>query len=122
MKFVILLVGIFIVGVSATFLMFPAIADDMIKWVDDKRHLLYVAAVRFLFGCILIAGADVTEFPEVIWWLGVVFVIAAALLAVFPVANIHKIMQWWLGRSRLSIRISVSVGVALGWFIVWSVL
>lgn len=122
MKFLVLLVGIFIIGICMTYFVFPRLAEDLITWVGEKRNLMYMVATRFVVGIILMAGAGTTHFPTAIWWLGIVFVAAGLLLLFFPAENIKRITAVWLDRSNGVIRAWVAIPLAIGIFVVASVL
>jgi uncharacterized membrane protein len=122
MKFLVLLVGIFLISVCMTFFIFPTLIDDLIKWVGKKRHLLVIVAVRLICGSILIAGAGTTRFPTAIWWLGILFIAAGLLLLFFPADTIKRITTVWLDRSTTVIRSWVAIPMAIGIFVVYSVM
>lgn len=122
MKFLVLLVGIFLIGICMTFFMFPTLVTELIKWVGKKRNLLVIVAIRLTVGSILIAGADTTRFPAPIWWLGVVFVAAGLLLLFFPADTIKRITTVWLDRPAGIIRSWIAIPMVLGIFIVYSVM
>ena len=122
MKFLVLLVGIFLISVCMTFFIFPTLIDDLIKWVGKKRHLLVIVAIRLICGSILIAGADTTRFPTAIWWLGMLFIAAGLLLLFFPADTIKRITTVWLDRSTTVIRSWVALPMAIGIFVVYSVM
>jgi hypothetical protein len=122
MKFLVLLSGIFIVSACLTFFIFPALVQELIKWVGIKRHLNYIVLIRLVTGTILMLGAETTRYPTVIWWLGVLFIVAAMLLLVFPADTIKKITGVWLDRPALVVRSWVSLPLLLGGFVVYSVM
>lgn len=122
MTFLILLVGIFIVGTCLAFFMFPGLVDELIDWLGRQRNLYIVVAIRLLVGIVLLAGAADTRFPTAIAVLGGLFVAAAVLLAVLPAERIKRITEVCLHRSVLVIRCWVLVPMALGVFIIAAVL
>jgi phosphate starvation-inducible membrane PsiE len=122
MKFLVLLVGIFTISASITFFMFPGLIDELIKWVGKKRNLLYVVLIRLTSGTILVAGAHTTHHPTLIWWLGVLFIVAGMVLLFFPAKTIKRITTVWLSRSTAIQRAWVAIPVAIGAFVVYSVM
>jgi len=122
MTFVILLVGIFIVGTCLAFMMFPGLVDDLIDWLGRQRNLYLVVLLRLAFGIVLLLGAADTRFPTAIWWLGALFIAAGILLAVLPADRIKRISEVFLRRSVAVIRCWVLLPLALGVFIIASVL
>ncbi len=122
MKFLVLLVGIFIIGICMTYFVFPRLIEDLIQWVGEKRNLLYMAATRLVLGIILLLGADTTNYPTAIWWLGILFVAAGLLLLFFPADAIKRITAVWLDRPIAVIRAWVMIPLAIGIFVVASVM
>ncbi len=122
MKFLVLLVGIFIIGICMTYFVFPRLIEDLINWVGEKRNLLYMVATRLVVGIILVAGADTTRYPTAVWWLGILFVAAGLLLLLFPADTIKRITAAWLDRSTRVIRAWVMIPLAIGIFVVASVM
>jgi hypothetical protein len=122
MTFLILLVGIFIVGTCMAFFIFPGLVDDLIEWLGRQRNLYLVAAIRLGVGAILLLGAGGTRFPGAIWWLGILFIAAAALLLLLSPERVVGISERFLRSSVGMIRLWVFLPLALGIFILASVL
>jgi hypothetical protein len=122
MKFLVLLSGIFISGVCVTFFMYPSLVEELIKWVGKKRNLITIVLIRLVNGGILMMGAETTRLPTLIWWLGVLFIAAAILLLVFPADTIKRMTGVWLDRSPLVIRAWVTLPLAIGVLVIYSVL
>jgi len=116
------MVGLFIVGVASAFFLFPSLVDDLIKWCEKKRHLLLVVVERTLVGITLLAGAGATAYPQAIWWLGAAFIAGAVVLAVFPAKTIQQILVSLTHGSMLVVRMYVLLFLALGAFILHSVI
>ena len=113
MKFLVFLVGLMLVAVSSAYFMFPALVEDLQKWIDDKGHLRWIIGLRFLWGLVLMFGAHTTAYPTAIWWLGLVAVLAAVALVFFPPATIRKILAWALNRPAHIVRAWVLVAIRL---------
>ena len=122
MTFLILLVGIFIVGTCLAFFVSPLLVDELILWLGKKRNLNYVVAIRLYVGIVLLVGAAQTAFPTAIVSLGALFVAAALLLLVFPADRIKAITELFLERSALVVRLWVMLPLLLGAFIIYSVI
>lgn len=122
MKLLVLLSGIFIVSTCMAFFIFPSLVEELIKWVGRKRNLNYVVFLRLLSGTILILGANTTRYPTAIFYLGILFIVGALVLLVFPATTIKKLTRSWLDRASWVVRSWVLLPLALGAFILVSVL
>lgn len=122
MKFLVLLVGIFIVSACMTFFIFPALVEELIKWMGKKRNLHYVVLIRLVTGTILLLGAASTRFPGIIGLLGALYLAAAVLLLLYPADKIGELTKKWLDRPPLVVRLWVMLPLVLGIFVVYSVL
>jgi hypothetical protein len=122
MKLLIFLVGLFIVGVASAYFMFPSLVESLIKWSEKRQNLNYSVVLRVVIGVILITGAPVTAYPVAIWWLGAFFITAGLILALWPAESIQRILAYMLERPVMIIRAWVLVVVALGAFILHSVM
>lgn len=122
MKFLVLLTGIFVISACMTFFIFPALVEELIKWVGKKRNLNYLVLIRFVVGCILVLGADSTRYPTFIWWLGAFLIAAAVVLLLMPADTIRKLTEVWLNRPPLVVRGWVLLPLSIGFVIVYSVM
>ena len=122
MTLLVLLVGIFILGTCLAFFVSPSLVEELIVWLGRQRNLYAVVALRLIFGLLLVVGAPQTHYPSVIAALGYLFIAAAVLLAVLPAAKIRSITEYFLDRSHWVVRAWVLLPMALGIFIICSVL
>ena len=122
MTFLVLLAGIFILGTCLAFFVSPSLVEELIVWLGEQRNLYLVVALRFILGLIFVIGAPQTDFPLVIRGLGCLLILAAVLLAVLPAERIKAITAYCLDRPVWIVRLWVSGPMALGMFVIYSVL
>ena len=122
MAFLVLLVGIFILGTCLAFMFSPALVDELITWLGDKRHLNYVAAIRLCAGAILLVGAPQTAYPQAIGAIGILLILAALVIVLFPAEKIKKITEYFLERPTAIIRLWILGPMLLGAFVIFSVI
>lgn len=122
MAFLVLLVGIFILGTCLAFMFSPSLVEELITWLGVKRHLHYVAAIRLVAGAILLMGAQQTAYPQAITAIGILLIVAALVIVLFPAEKIKKITEYFLGRPTAIIRLWIMGPMLLGMFVVYSVI
>ena len=122
MKFLVLLAGIFIVSVCVTFFLFPSLVEELIKWVGRKRNLNYIVALRLSCGTIFLLGADTTRYPQTIWWLGILFIVAGLVLLAFRAKTIRELTAIWLDKPAFVVRSWVALPLTLGIFVIYAVM
>jgi len=122
MEFLVLLVGIVMLGVSAAVFLFPGVLVDVLSVVDRRRNHYYIAVFRVILGTILVVGAATTGFPVAIRWIGYVLIAAGVALVVVPPPYTQRIARWWGGRTLAVVRLWMLLPLALAIFIVASTL
>ena len=122
MTFLLLVAGIFILGTCLAFFVSPSLVEELIVWLGEQRNLYYVVALRFALGLLFVIGAPQTDFPLAIRGLGCLLILAAVLLAVLPADRIKSITAYCLERPVWIVRLWVSVPMALGMLVIYSVL
>jgi len=82
-----------------------------------------IAAVRVLFGVILIRAAAASRAPKTLRILGAVIVlagVATALTGLVAIERVHAIVDWWVQQGSWFVRLSTVPILALGSFIAYA--
>ena len=122
MQTVIILLGIFILGMGVLLLIQPR---RILDWLVDRVETswLYAGAiiVRLLLGAVLIAFAPLSRFPlalEVVGWIALV---AALALLLMGRGSFARLVRWAFGLPGGLVRITGVVAVLFGAFLIYAV-
>lgn len=114
-------VSIFVVGMGVFGLASPSgIAAFVLRW-RSKTGLWTASLGRLVFGVALWLVAPTSRAPVVLQVLAVVSVASALALPLMGVSRFESILSWWSRQSPAFIRSWIALAVALGVFLLWSV-
>ena len=81
--------------------------------------LYVVAAVRIIFGALLLSVASVSRMPRTVRVIGIVIVIAGLVTPFFGVEHSEAVLSWWSSQDALLVRAAAAVLMIAGAFIVY---
>lgn len=94
----------------------------LLGWVDaiwrSSRGVWGVVALRIGLGVLLVLAAPECRYPTAIRVLGVISIVAAALVPVVGLERVHALVKWWAERPPLAIRAWACVAIAFGGFLI----
>jgi hypothetical protein len=114
-------VSIFVACMGVVGLVSPAGMVSFLSRWQSKTGLWVAFVVRLAFGISLWLVAPTSRAPIVLQVLAVVSVVSALALPLIGVSRFKSILSWWLSRSPGFMRVWLAAAVALGVFILWSV-
>ena len=121
MAVLVLLLGVLMTVVGLIGLVEPA---TVLGWIDSmfqKPSGLYVAAlIRFVAGVILVLAAPSTRFPEVIWIIGLIAIVAALSLPLIGFRRVRSLLDWWTKTSAAVIAVSFLLLIVFGGFLIYA--
>lgn len=122
MKFLVLLVGIVLLGAALAVFLFPGVLVDVLSVVDRRRNHYLIALSRVTMGSILAVGAHTTAWPVVIRWIGYFLIAAGIALLLVPQPYTQRIARWWGGKTMAVVRLWMLLPLTLAGVIVASTL
>ena len=114
MVLVALLVGLFIVAMGMFGVAAPHGLLTAIRFVLTPLGLYLVAALRVVFGVILVLVAPSSRAPRVLRPLGLVMLVAGLTIPFFGVDRARAMLDWWSARGPAFMRVWAGLAVALG--------
>ena len=124
MRFLKLLAILFAAGVATIGLvgMFaPSLLLELGRSLRSPTALYIVAAIRVVFGVLLLAVAPASRMPRTLRIIGIVVVIAGLLAPVFGVERTQAVFEWISGQGLSFIQAWVSLAIVFGLFIIYAV-
>jgi hypothetical protein len=122
LKSLAVVLGLVIAAIGAVGLVAPTVLLDLGRSLHTANALYIVAAVRVMFGAVLLLVASVSRTPRVLRVLGAFIVIAGLFTPFFGVERSRAMFDWWSARGSLFTRAWAMVAVAFGLFIVSAVI
>ena len=114
MGFIIAGIGVFGVAAPSAFLEFG-------RSLQTPNVLYIIAAVRVIFGAVLLWVAPVSRTPKILRVLGVLIVIAGVLTPFIGVERPRAMLDWWSTQGPLFTRAWMGVALVFGLFIVYAI-
>lgn len=121
MAVIVAAVSIFVVGVGIFGLASPSgIAAFVLRW-RSKTGLWTASLGRLIFGITLWLVVPTSRAPVVLQVLAVLSVVSALALPLMGISRFESILSWWSRQPPVFIRSWSAVAVAMGVFLLWSV-
>jgi hypothetical protein len=121
MTVLVVAVSILAVGMGVFGLVSPTgIAAFLLRW-RSKTGLWAASIGRLLFGVALWLVAPTSRAPIVLLVLASLSIVSALVLPLLGVSRFDSILSWWSRQSSVFIRSWSAMAVALGVFLLWSV-
>ena len=105
-----------VLGVAA-----PSVLLDFVRSLQTTNAHYIVAAVRLIFGVILLSVASVSRTPKILRVLGAFIIIAGVITPFLGVERHRAILDWYSSQGSLFTRAWGIVAVVFGVFIVYAV-
>ena len=113
--------GLMIAVIGFVGLVNPALILDATKFTLTALGLYIVAAIRIVFGLVLIGAAITSRMPRTLRILGAFIVLAGIITPFFGVERTRAIVEWWSAQSIAFMRTWVSFAIIFGLFIIYAV-
>jgi hypothetical protein len=99
----------------------PALLLEFGRSLQSATALYIVAAIRIVFGVLLLAVAPASRMPKTLRVIGIVIIIAGLLAPVFGVDRTQAMFEWISGQGLSVVQAWVSLAVVFGLFIIYAV-
>ena len=114
MAFLIAALGV--VGVAS-----PSVLLGFGQSLQTPSALLVAAAIRIIFGAVLVWVASASRMPRTLRVIGVLMIIGGILTPVFGVERFQAILSWFSSQGPLLMRAWASIAIVFGLFLVYVV-
>lgn len=114
-------ISIFAAGMGMLGLVSPARMATFVSLWQSKTGLWVAFIVRLAFGVSLWIVAPASRAPVFLQVLAILSVVSSLVLASVGLSRFKSLLSWWSNRSSAFTRVWAAVALALGVFILWSV-
>ena len=121
MKLLAVLFAAAIAAIGLVGMVAPSLLLEFGRSLQSATALFIVAAIRIVFGVLLLAVAPASRMPRTLRILGIVIIIAGLLAPVFGVARTQAMFDWIAGQGLSFVQAWVSLAVVFGLFIIHAV-
>lgn len=84
--------------------------------------LFLAAAIRIVFGGVFVFAAPTSRAPEFVRVIGVIGIVAGVMTPLLRVEQHRKVLDWWVARGPLFMRVWSAVALVLGCVLAYTVL
>ena len=99
------------------------VSPTAFRWVANKfveQGWLYIAVtIRVVIGVLFILAAPETAYPDAIYALGVLFIIAGVFLIFLGKKRLAQILAWWMQHTDKVLRFGALLVVVFGLTIIF---
>jgi len=120
-KLLAMALGLIVAAIGVLGVAAPSVLLDFGRSLQTTNALYIVAAVRVVFGTILLSVAPTSRTPKILRVFGVFIIIAGVITPFFGVERSRAIFDWWSTQGSLFTRTWAIVAVAVGLFIVYAI-
>lgn len=113
--------GLIIVAIGVLGVATPSALLEFGQSLQTTNALYIVAAVRVMFGTVLLWVAPASRTPGILRVLGVFIIVAGLFTPFFGVERSRAMFDWWSIQGPLFTRVWAIVAVVFGLFIVYVV-
>jgi hypothetical protein len=121
MRWLAILVGLIIAALGILGIAAPTTLLDATGFALTKTGLYVAAALRVVFGLVLIAAAAASRLPKTLRVLGALIVVAGVITPFFGLERARAMVDWWSAQGPLFMRAWAALAVIFGLFIVYAV-
>jgi len=120
MQLVATIMSALLAGLGAMGVFYPDLLLEIGRYLSTPNGLLIAAAIRVLFGGLLLTAAATSRAPNLLRVLGAVILIAGLLTPVFGPVRAQRVLQIAAANRGEYVRIGGTFAILLGLAFVWA--
>ena len=113
--------GLVITAIGIVGMANPTLLLDATRFAQTSVGLYIVAAIRVVFGFVLIAAAAASRAPRTLRILGAFIVVAGIITPFFGVERTRAFVEWWSAQGTAFMRTWTALAVIFGLFTIYAV-
>ncbi len=114
------LIGIFMACMGVAIMLNPSVMKKMISFWRKGKKLYAGGLLRVLFGVIFLVSSSQAMFPWVIYILGILMLLGAALIFILGLEKAKAILDWWDRKPHSVLRLMAILILAIGVLVIYS--
>ena len=117
---VILVLGVAVLLIGIAYLLKPDVVRWLLRFFRQGKRIYFVGLIRFALAIVFLLAARECDITWAIAAFGILFLISGLLIFVLGLEKVKSILEWWEGKSVLTLRLLALVTVAIGAAIIFS--
>ena len=119
MSVVVVIFGLFMLGISIAILAAPERLKRMLRVFLDKQGFGLAVGIRIVVGILFLMAASDTRAPSFITAMGILFLLAGVAIPFIGSARIERLANGWMERPDWVLRVWAVAAGGLGAVFVW---
>ena len=112
--------ALIIAAVGVLGLASPSALLELVRPLLTPGALYIVAAIRVVFGLLLLLVASASRMPRTVRVLGIIIVVAGVLTPFFGVERSQAVFDWWSAQPSSFMRTWAGLAVVFGCFVIYA--
>ena len=115
------IIGVVIAGIGVFGVLVPSLFFDLGRSLLNGNGLYAVAAVRVVFGLLLLFVSGLSRMPRTLRVIGVLIIINGLATPLFGIERSEALLNWFSARGPTFVRLMATLAIAFGAFVVYVV-
>ena len=120
MAYIVSIFGALITLIGLVGIVVPRYFIEVIgNWEAESRFIAAVG-IRMVMGVICLSAAPASRMPVVVQVIGIIAIAAAAVALLVGLERLNRLIDWWLGRPPIVVRMSAAFAAGFGVLLVFA--
>ena len=120
MAYIVSIFGALITLIGLVGIVVPRYFIEVIgNWEAESRFIAAVG-IRMVMGVICLSAAPASRMPVVVQVIGIIAIAAAAVALLVGLERLNRLIEWWLGRPPIVVRMSAAFAAGFGVLLVFA--
>ena len=120
MAYIVSIFGALITLIGLVGIVVPRYFIEVIgNWEAESRFIAAVG-IRMVMGVICLSAAPASRMPVVVQVIGIIAIVAAAVALLVGLERLNRLVEWWLGRPPIVVRMSAAFAAGFGVLLVFA--
>ena len=120
MAYIVSIFGALITLIGLVGIVVPRYFIEVIgNWEAESRFIAAVG-IRMVMGVICLSAAPASRMPVVVQVIGIIAIAAAAVALLVGLERLNRLIDWWLGRPPIVVRMSAAFAAGFGILLVFA--
>jgi hypothetical protein len=121
MSWLAFIIGVLVMAIGILGVVAPSLVLDASRFAQTPVGLYSVAAIRVVFGLVLIQVAATSRTPKVLRLIGAFILLAGIVTPFLGVDRARAMADWWFAQGITFMRSWAALAVIFGLFIIYAV-
>ena len=120
MVYVVSILGVLIALIGLVGIVVPRSFVQVIGGWEAESRFIAAVGIRMVMGVICLSAAPASRMPVVVQVIGIIAIAAAAVALLVGLERLNRLVEWWLGRPSIIVRMSAAFAAGFGVLLVFA--